>query len=66
VYVQQHFSKKEVELQIKQPNSAFNMISLKQNKNTIVIRNKTKVTQEEIIQRLETIGKVISYSSRPI
>lgn len=28
VYVQQHFSKKEVELQIKQPNSAFNVASL--------------------------------------
>lgn len=61
VYVQQHLSKKELEHQLKQPNSIIKMQQIEQNKNTVVVKNFSQVPAEEIISSLNQIGKVLSH-----
>lgn len=61
IYVMQHLSKRDLELQLKQPNSSVKNQQIQQNRNTIVIKNYSKVTTDEIIASIQRFGKVLDH-----
>eukprot|EP00997_Jenningsia_sp_PLL12_P008280 NODE_502_length_1669_cov_87.779630_g416_i0.p2 GENE.NODE_502_length_1669_cov_87.779630_g416_i0~~NODE_502_length_1669_cov_87.779630_g416_i0.p2 ORF type:complete len:96 (+),score=51.58 NODE_502_length_1669_cov_87.779630_g416_i0:842-1129(+) len=62
IYVQKHLSKKELELQLKQPNSQVKQQLMEQNRNTIVVKNYSSLDNDLVMEKLRNIGTVLTHS----